>query len=212
MSRFQDLVEKFEDLPIPLNRAGAGERASAVLMALTDEDDARIILTRRALTLRFHPGQVSFPGGSLDCGETVVQAALREAHEEVGLDPENVAVLGQLPDVSLAVSTSAVTPIIGVIAPQEEPRVVDEREVTSVFLPKLSLLADPEVRYMSTIPDHHYRGPAFHLEEAFVWGFTAYLLDGLLKVGGWERTWDRDRTIEVPVDYRRERRGQNKAL
>lgn len=204
MSRFHDLVAKFEDLPIPLNRGAEGGRASAVLMALTDEDDTRIVLTRRSLTLRFHPGQVSFPGGSLDPGETVVDAALREAHEEVGIEPEKVTVLGELPDLSLAASTNSVTPIIGAIRADEKPKVVDTREVDSVFLPTLTRLADPEIRCMATIPNRPYRGPAFRLEEAFVWGFTAHLLDGLLKVGGWEQPWDKSKTIEVPGEYRRE--------
>lgn len=205
MSRFHDLVDKFGNLPIPLERAGQGGRLSAVLLALTDEDATRIVLTRRALTMRFHPGQVSFPGGSLEPGETPVEAALREAHEEVGIEPANVAVLGKLPDLTLSASSNAVTPILGVILPDEQPHVADPREVDSVFLPELSRLADPEVRYTATIPNYPYEGPAFLLEEAFVWGFTAHLLDGLLKVGGWEREWNHEKQIEVPLEYRKER-------
>lgn len=205
MSRFKDLVKKFHDLPVPQNRIGGDGRVSAVLMALTDEDATRIVLTRRSQSLRFHPGQISFPGGSLDHGETAVEAALREAHEEVGLNPMNVAVLGELPDLSLAASTNSVTPILGVIAPHEEPRAIDEREVESVLFPALTDLAEPEIRCVATIPGHTYRGPAFALDEAFVWGFTAHLLDVLLAVGGWERSWDTTRTVDVPCEYRRDR-------
>lgn len=205
MSRFHDLVDKFGALPIPLERARTGGRRSAVLMALTDEDDTRIVLTRRALTMRFHPGQVSFPGGSLEEGETPVDAALREAHEEVGLEPTRVSVLGELPGLSLAASSNAVTPIIGVIGPGERPDVVDEAEVDSVHLPTLDYLADPDIRMTALIPGRPYRGPAFQLGDIFIWGFTAHLLDGLLEVGGWEKEWDHDRTIIVPEEYRRGR-------
>lgn len=205
MTRFSDLVEKFSSFPVPLERGSREGRHSAVLMALTDEDDTRIVLTRRALTMRFHPGQVSFPGGSLEDGETPVQAALRETEEEVGLAPSEVAVLGELPDRSLAVSSNAITPIIGAISPDAKPVVVDAGEVHSVHQPTLTELANPEVRYNATLPGLPYRGPAFIVEDIFVWGFTAHLLDGLLRVGGWEEPWDQKRTIEVPSGFRRER-------
>lgn len=203
MTRFGDLVEKFGAFPVPLDRAARSGRRSAVLMALTDEDDTRIILTRRALTMRFHPGQVSFPGGSLEKGETPVEAALREAEEEVGLNPDAVTVLGELPGLSLAASSNAVTPIIGVTSPAVEPYIADPAEVHSIHRPTLTQLADPSIRYSANLPGMPYRGPAFIIDNIFVWGFTAHLLDGLLHVGGWERDWDRERTMEVPPEFRR---------
>ena len=72
-----------------------------------------LLLTERAHDMRSHPGQVSFPGGSIDAGETPVQAALREAEEETGLDPAGVEVFGELPELWLPPSNFAVTPVLG---------------------------------------------------------------------------------------------------
>ena len=102
----------------------ADARRGAVLMLFADRDDdpsapddlahrGELLLTERAHHMRSHPGQVSFPGGSLDDGETPVQAALREAQEEIGLEPAEVEVFGELPELWLPPSNFAVTPVLG---------------------------------------------------------------------------------------------------
>ena len=94
-----------------------GARHSAVLVALFPGDEgAEVVLTRRARTLRNHRGEVSFPGGRMDPGETPVEAALREAYEEVALDPALVTVVGELDHLATLVSRSHIVPVVGTLA------------------------------------------------------------------------------------------------
>ena len=93
---------------------GSDARRGAVLMLFGEgEHGGELLLTERAHHMRSHPGQVSFPGGSIDPGETPVEAALREAQEETGLDPAGVDVFGELPELWLPPSNFAVTPVLG---------------------------------------------------------------------------------------------------
>ncbi|MEX2328492.1 MAG: CoA pyrophosphatase, partial [Nitriliruptoraceae bacterium] len=89
------LIALLDDVPPEDRRPPPAARAGAVLVLVEDTAEGpRIVLTRRRRDLRSHPGQVSFPGGRIDPGETVEQAALREAQEEVGVDPDSVEVVG----------------------------------------------------------------------------------------------------------------------
>jgi 8-oxo-dGTP pyrophosphatase MutT (NUDIX family) len=112
--------------------------SSAVLVALfadeaSPDGEARVLLTRRSKTLRFHQGEVSFPGGRLEAGETPERAALREANEEVGLDPDSVEVVGELSSLLTFSSQTLVTPVVGFLSnrpvlypsPSEVERVFD---------------------------------------------------------------------------------------
>ena len=106
-----------------VNRVDAdfsGVRPSAVLVLLADDADgnAGVLLTRRSTELRNHAGQISFPGGRIDPGETEIEAALREAHEEVGLDPAAVEVVGELDHLATVVSRSHIVPVVGRVAAQ----------------------------------------------------------------------------------------------
>lgn len=159
-------------------------RSSAVLVALFDEaGEARVVLTRRASTLRSHTGEVSFPGGRVDDGESPLAAALREATEEIGLDPAHVDIVGSLTALRTISSPSSITPFVGVLAarPVLTP---NPEEVELIFDVALAdLLADGVFREERwDIPN----GPPdraiyfFELDHDLVWGATARILFELL--------------------------------
>jgi 8-oxo-dGTP pyrophosphatase MutT (NUDIX family) len=164
---------------------------AATLVALFEQDgDARVVLTRRAQTLPVHAGEVSFPGGRVEAGEAMVDAALREAHEEVGLSPEAVEVVGWLDRVVGRSSGSVATPVVGILAapPQLVPQPAEVEAVFDVAL--ADLLADGvyrEERWAVPVPAE--AGPArrldrsiyfFELPHDTVWGMTARILRQLL--------------------------------
>lgn len=178
------------------------ERRAAVLMLLGEGDDGRvdIVLTERSARLRSHAGQVSFPGGGLDPGETPEQAALREAWEEVGVEPDSVDVLASFPGLYLSPSRNAVTPVLGWWREPGELGVVDPGEVARVVRVPIEELVDPERRFTVTGPSG-YSGPGFDVADLFVWGFTAQLLAVLLDAAGQSRPWDESVRRRLPMRY-----------
>lgn len=166
-------------------------RASAVLIAFADGPDGpSVLLIERAADMRKHAGQVAFPGGSLDATDATARAAaLREAEEEVGLDPATVRIVAQLPDLFIPVSGFVVTPVLAWWENPHEVRAVDAAEVARVALVPIAELADPANRFRATHPSG-WLGPGFEARGLFVWGFTAMLLDRLLEFGGWAQPWD----------------------
>jgi 8-oxo-dGTP pyrophosphatase MutT (NUDIX family) len=177
---------------------GSG-RASAVLMAFADTAAGpSVLLIERAADMRKHPGQVAFPGGSLDPTDASHSAAaLREANEEVGLDPATVQVLSELPAIYIPVSGFVVTPVLAWWQHPHEVRPVDEAEVARVALVPIAELVDPANRFRVTHPSG-WLGPGFEAGGLFIWGFTAGLLDRLLEFGGWARPWDENVRRELP--------------
>lgn len=184
-----------------LDGAPSGRRASAA--AVSRELD--VLLLARATTLRSHAGQVAFPGGGLDPGDSgPVDAALREAEEETGLNPDGVEVLGTLGEVPLPYSSHRVTPVLGWWRQPSPVRAVDAAESAAVFRAPVADLLDPANRG-STVIDRGrrvHRAPAFQVRtqagEHLVWGFTAMLLDGLFDRVGWTEPWDRMREFPLP--------------
>lgn len=159
-------------------------RRAAVLVALTREADPRVLLTVRSGELPTHKGQIAFPGGSLEAGETPISAALREAEEEVGLDPSRVTLLGELDDVFTPVGFH-VTPVLGRIgaAALAELRLTDE--VTQIITPTLRELREvalpPEQRTLPSgeqVPMYRFPWQGFD-----IWGMTARVLHDLLTDG-----------------------------
>ena len=157
-------------------------RLSAVLVALFEgEHGAEVLLTRRSWSLSTHRGEVCFPGGRVDPGETVIDAALREATEEVELDPASVTVIGQLDHISTMVSSSLIVPIVGSL---KAPPVVraNTGEVDRVFTVPLAELTRP-----NTYREEHWGAGEevrslyfFELDDETIWGATARMLRQLL--------------------------------
>jgi 8-oxo-dGTP pyrophosphatase MutT (NUDIX family) len=197
---------------------GSDARRGAVLMLFADRHDdealsapedllhrGELLLTERAHHMRSHPGQVSFPGGSLDPGESPVDAALREAWEETGLDPARVAVLGELPELWLPPSNFAVTPVLGYWRDQAHVGghvvVASPDEVHAIHHVPVAELLDPDHRCSVRHPSG-WVGPAFLIGEekdVILWGFTAGIIARLLDYLGWATEWDRARVRDLPA-------------
>ena len=201
-----DLVRSLEDVPgeffsrfLPPEEGG---RQSAVLILFGPSADGGedVVLTERSHDMRSHAGQVSFPGGSLDPDDAgPVSAALREAREEVGLDPSGVDVVAELPALYLPPSDFVVTPVLAWWADPHQLDVVDEREVARVVRAPLAELTDPARRFTVTHPSG-FIGPAFDIDGLLVWGFTAGVLAKVLELAGLEQEWDR--TLRRPLPER----------
>jgi 8-oxo-dGTP pyrophosphatase MutT (NUDIX family) len=179
-----------------------GGRASAVLILFggTGWEQADVLLIERAHDMRSHAGQVAFPGGAVDDEDVdAVAAALREATEETGLDPLGVDVLGTLPALFLPVTDYVVTPVLAWWRSTSPVSVVDPREVASVHRVPIAELVDPGHRFRVRHPSG-YVGPAFEVAGLLVWGFTAGLVDQLLRLGGWEQPWDPSVVRDLPAD------------
>lgn len=179
--------------------APASARRGAVLM-LFGEGPAGpdLLLTGRAATMRSHAGQPAFPGGSIDPGEDVITAALREGQEETGLVPSSVLPTALLPELYLPPSGFLVSPVLAYWREPGEVGPVDPAETAVVARVPVSELADPANRGQVWHPSG-FVGPAFQVADLLVWGFTAGLVDTLLQLGGWAVPWDRNRTFDLPA-------------
>jgi 8-oxo-dGTP pyrophosphatase MutT (NUDIX family) len=179
-----------------------GGRAGAVLMLFgMGETGPDVLLIERAHDMRSHAGQMAFPGGAVDDDDAdAVAAALREAVEETGLDPAGVQVFASLPALFLPPSGFVVTPVLGWWHTPSPVHAVDPREVASVHRVPIADLLVPVNRLRVRHPSG-YVGAAFRLRgDLLVWGFTAGLLDRLLRVAGWEQPWDDADPEDLPPD------------
>ena len=152
-------------------------RGAAVLVGVTAA--AEVVLTVRSSALKHHPGQVAFPGGKIEAGETPETAALREAEEEIGLNPEAVDVLGHLPPHE-TVTGFTVTPVLGWIDAPFTP-MPETGEVAEVFRAPLSHFIDPD-RFR--IESRRWRGERRHYYAVpwgpyYIWGASARILRAL---------------------------------
>lgn len=185
--------------------SGRGRQSAVLVLFGEGARGPEVLLMERAGSLRSHAGQISFPGGALDPqdgdpeAEGAVNAALREAREETGLDPAGVQLFGVLPRLYIPVSHFVVAPVLGWWRDPTPVRAVDPAETARVFTVPVADLTDPANRVTAAHPSGHL-GPGFLVESALLWGFTAGVIDRILHFAGWERPWDR--TKRVPLDWR----------
>ena len=160
--------------------------------------DLDVLLLRRAATLGSHPGQIAFPGGRLEASDAgPIAAALREAVEETGLDPEGLEPLGTLPALPVPVSNHLVTPVPAWWTRESEVAAVDHLETVDVFRVPVADLLDPDnrVSMAHSFGGATYRSPAFTVGGRLVWGFTAIVLSRMFDELGWAEPWDQGRTV-----------------
>ena len=168
----------------PQNNSNFQRRASVLIPLLEFEGEIFVLFTERAKHLRSHPGQVSFPGGKQEYKDAnSLHTALRETHEEIGLKPEKVEILGRL-DQIISLYNYLVTPFVGLIPSDFNPN-PNPDEIEIVFKVPLSFFMNSEKHwseeYESTFGKvliHH-----FDFDGVDIWGLTAKLILRLLEIG-----------------------------
>ena len=189
IDRLREALTKPSVLPplegdLPEERALASVPA-AVLVGITDRPDPGVILTVRREHMRTHAGQVAFPGGRIDPGEDSVEAALREAWEELGLDPGAAEIVGTI-DPYRTVTGYVVTPVLAVVQP-DQPLSPHEHEVADWFEAPLAFVLDPtNQQYKSAL----FQGRERHYYEIMwgerrIWGATASMIVNLSRRLQW---------------------------
>ncbi|SPL70069.1 putative NUDIX hydrolase [Acinetobacter stercoris] len=163
---------------------------AAVLIAITNEIDPKVVLTRRSLYLNNHAGEVSFPGGKRDPGDTSnIAVALREAWEETALNPFDVKLLGDLP-MEKAKSGISVKPVVGLIPPQVE-LIAQPSEIDRIFyVPLTQLMEAQPVPYEVRMAHQSIYFPSMQVQNEVVWGLTARILISLFQYGlNYQKEW-----------------------
>lgn len=157
-----------------------GSKEAAVLVAIYEQaGELGTVLTRRRSDLRRHAGEISFPGGRRDPGEPeLVETALREAHEEIGLLPATVHVAGALPPTPTIATGYAIHPFVGAISTPQD-WTPSEREVEEIIEVPLSVLAGGYGRRRLIRRGIPFVTDTYELGDSMVWGATARILAGL---------------------------------
>lgn len=176
------LAERLRDPPprqLPIDK----NRPSAVLLPVLQRPDGpRLLMVRKSAKLQRHAGQMGFPGGALDAGETPESAALREAWEEVGLEPERVQLLGHLDDDRTYVTDYHIAPIVGWVSSPPETFRIDGFEIDAVHELDLAevVFAEPANWLEYRVGGLVYRAPRYELSgDVVVWGASARIVHNL---------------------------------
>jgi 8-oxo-dGTP pyrophosphatase MutT (NUDIX family) len=173
----------------PSPHPGPTDRLAAVLAPIVLDAGPSLILTVRAGGLSRHAGEISFPGGLQDPGETLLETAVREAGEEIGLVPTSFEVLGSLSPMHTFVSGILVVPFVALLPALPELR-PSEAEIDQILVLPVERLAEVEAMVEYERPGGGaWRGYAYEIEGHTVWGVTGWILHMLLDTIRLETTW-----------------------
>jgi 8-oxo-dGTP pyrophosphatase MutT (NUDIX family) len=182
-----DVRRRLESPPPRRHPPGTARDAAVLVPLYTEARELWTLLTERSVELPHHKGQIAFPGGGRELGEDMWEAALREAQEEVGLDPASVLRLGELDEVEAGSSSFRIVPCVGAIPEGFETR-INRAEIADVFSVPLSALANPTLveDQPVTINGVHRTLRIYHVGRRRIWGLTARILQNLLRRLGLE--------------------------
>ena len=181
-------VAAYQEVLAELSTPRTDERVSAVTILLVDgPSGAEVLLTRRTETLNNHKGEISFPGGRVDADEGLIEAALREAWEEVGIAPSSVSVVGRLSPLSTFVSRSFIVPVVGLVSTRPALTLHEVEVDRAMWVPLADLVRTDTFSWewwdFTGAADSVERAMFFfHLDDETVWGATARMLHELLCV------------------------------
>lgn len=196
-----DVLDTISAANAAATRAGS-TRDAAVLVLFSGPDDsptgglpndADLLVTARASTLRHHAGQAAFPGGAADPDDDgPVSTALREAQEETGIDTTRLRPLVTLDRMFIPPSGFCVIPVLAYSPDPGPVGVVNSAETAIVARIPVRAFINPDNRLMVYRPqnNHRFAGPAFLLNEMLVWGFTGQVISAMLDVAGWAEPWN----------------------
>lgn len=171
--------------PEALSIAGKSCRKAAVLALLFPKSDTpHVLLTKRKHNLKKHAGQISFPGGKQEKNESLVETALRETQEEVGLFPHQIELIGSLSPIYINVSNFCVYPFVGSMPHTPVKLTPQDSEVERILKVPLHALADPAIEKRETwqINGHKMTVPFYDYDGETIWGATAMMLAELMRV------------------------------
>ena len=154
---------------------------ATVIIAITDEDEPKILLTRRSETMTHHAGEVALPGGRRENSDHSNQeVALREIYEELGITSEKISFLGELPS-QMSIGGLDVKPLVALIPPNLE-FVLNHREVSKVFFMPLNYFMTQTVQpYTAKYPDGYFEVSSIHFDGEIIWGLTAKIILSLFE-------------------------------